>query len=178
MKRLLAMGCGLLVLGWANGMAAAPSPDTASVDKAIVHLAPTKGNKVQGTVRFETVKGGVKVTADLTGLTPGKHGFHVHEKGDCSAPDGSSAGGHFNPTGQAHGGPDATARHEGDLGNLVADASGAAHYERVDQQLTLQGPNSILGRSVVVHAKADDFKTQPSGASGDRVALGKIEPEK
>src|ERR1700747_1242599 len=100
--------------------------------KAIAVLHPTAGNKVSGTVTFTEVADGVQVQANITGLTPGKHGFHVHEFGDCSAADASSAGLHFNPTNQPHGGPDDQARHAGDMGNVEADASGNAKLNYVD----------------------------------------------
>lgn len=138
-------------------------------------LNPTKGNKTQGIVSFTKVEGGVKIVAEVHNLTPGSHGFHIHEFGDCSSPDGMSAGGHFNPKGSKHGAPDGLDRHAGDLGNLVADDQGVAHYERVDNVITLEGPDTIVGRSVVVHANADDFQTQPTGNAGGRVACGVIE---
>lgn len=143
--------------------------------KSVLH--PTQGNNVSGTVTFMTQDEGVRVVADLEGLTPGEHGFHIHEFGDCSAPDGSSAGGHFNPTKRKHGGPDSSERHVGDLGNITADSSGKAHYDRVDTVIQLNGEDSIVGHSVVVHAKSDDFVTQPTGDSGGRVACGIINAE-
>ncbi|MBI2192086.1 MAG: superoxide dismutase family protein [Planctomycetes bacterium] len=149
-------------------------PVPAGVARAVSVLQPTQGNAVKGTVTFEKAANGVKVVADVEGLTPGPHGFHIHLHGDCSAPDASSAGGHFNPENMPHGGPDDAQRHVGDLGNLVADAAGRAHLERVDAHLALEGPHSILGRSVIVHAKADDLKTQPTGDAGGRVACGLI----
>jgi Cu-Zn family superoxide dismutase len=137
-------------------------------------LAPIAGNEVRGTVTFTAVEGGVRVTARVEGLAPGEHGFHIHEFGDCSAADGTSAGGHFNPGGAPHAGPDATQRHAGDLGNVAADAQGVATYERVDTHLRLTGAGSILGRGVIVHAQRDDWTTQPTGAAGGRVACGVI----
>ena len=145
-----------------------------SVTKAVATLSPTQGNNVSGVVTFTKVDGGVKIVADVSGLTPGRHGFHIHEFGDCSAPDAASAGGHFNPTHRQHGGPDSEMRHAGDFGNLDADASGKAHYERVDKVISLDGPESIIGHAVIVHAKADDLKSQPSGNAGARVACGVI----
>jgi superoxide dismutase, Cu-Zn family len=143
--------------------------------KAIAILYPTEGNKVSGTVTFTEVEDGVRVRAEITGLTPGNHGFHVHEFGDCSAADASSAGAHFNPTEQPHAAPDAEARHVGDMGNVEADAAGAAELNYVDHNLSLTRDKlSIIGRSVVVHAKADDLKSQPAGDSGARVACGVI----
>ena len=138
-------------------------------------LNPTKGNRAQGLVTFTQVEGGVRIVADVNYLEPGKHGFHIHEFGDCSAPDGSSAGGHFNPKNAKHGSPDSLERHAGDLGNLAADGKGHAHYDRIDTVITLEGPDTIIGRSVIVHANADDFTTQPTGNAGGRVACGVIE---
>jgi Cu-Zn family superoxide dismutase len=144
------------------------------VTRAVAVLSPTKGNSVSGTVTFTKVQTGVKIVADVSGLTPGAHGFHIHEFGDCTAPDASSAGGHFNPSHTYHGAPDMPFRHVGDFGNLVADASGKAHYERVDTIVFLNGPNSVIGHAVIVHEKADDFKTQPTGNAGGRAACGVI----
>jgi Cu-Zn family superoxide dismutase len=140
----------------------------------VATLRPTEGNHAAGTVRFRPEGDTVRVIAEVTGLTPGEHGFHIHETGDCSAPDGSSAGGHFNPTDMPHGAPDAPAHHVGDLGNLTADASGKATLDRVFDFLTLEGENSIVGRGVIIHAGPDDFTTQPTGNAGARVACGVI----
>ncbi len=148
-------------------------PDT-GIHKAICVLYPTEGNSAVGVVKFEQVKGGVKVTVDMHGLTPGKHGFHIHEYGDCSAPDGTSAGGHFNPMMEQHGGPMDKIRHEGDMGNVFADESGNAHLEYVDSMLSFTGKESIIGRGIIVHQNEDDFKTQPTGNAGPRVACGTI----
>ena len=142
--------------------------------KAICVLYATQGNSVSGTVTFSRVSEGVKVVADLSGLTPGKHGFHIHEFGDCSSPDGTAAGGHFNPSGSPHGAPMDMSRHAGDMGNLEADASGKAHLEYVDSHMSFDGPDSILGRSVIIHAREDDMKTQPTGNAGPRIACGVI----
>lgn len=117
----------------------------------------------------------MRVTAHVTGLTPGKHGWHIHEKGDCTAPDATSAGGHYNPDSMPHAGPDAAQRHSGDMGNLVADSGGVAHMEYVDTVMRLQGPNAVVGRAVIIHAGEDDLTTQPTGNSGARVACGVIE---
>ena len=142
--------------------------------KAIAVLASTNGSNVEGTVTFTKAGDEMKVVADMTGLTPGKHGFHIHEFGDCSSPDGKAAGGHFNPTNHPHGGHDATHRHAGDLGNIEADSSGKAHLELTDKMMTMSGENSIIGHGVIVHEKADDLKTQPTGDAGGRVACGVI----
>jgi Cu/Zn superoxide dismutase len=145
-----------------------------TITKAVAVLHATKGNSVSGIVRFEAVVGGVRVVADITGLTPGKHGFHIHEYGDCSADDGTSAGGHFNPAGMPHSSPSSKERHVGDLGNIEADKNGKAHLDYVDTMISFSGKNSIIGRGVVVHEKEDDLKTQPTGAAGARVACGVI----
>jgi Cu-Zn family superoxide dismutase len=147
------------------------SPDVAA---AIAVLHPTEGNDVHGIVRFAHTPDGVQLTADVSGLAPGQHGFHVHALGDCSAPDGTSAGGHFNPEDMPHGGPLVAERHVGDMGNLGADSTGSAHYQRTDRLLTLNGTHSIIGRAVIVHAGADDMRSQPTGAAGARVACGVI----
>lgn len=142
--------------------------------KAIAVLHPLSGSNVSGTVTFSASGDQVRVVADVTGLTPGKHGFHIHEFGDCSSPDGNSAGGHFNPAHKQHGAPDATDRHAGDLGNIEADASGKAHLEWTDKIMKLAGPDSIVGHSVIVHEKVDDLKTQPTGNAGGRLACGVV----
>ena len=142
--------------------------------RAIAVIMPTKGNSIHGTVLFETVSDGIHITADVEGLTPGKHGFHIHEYGDISAQDGMNAGGHFNPSHMPHSAPMDSVRHAGDLGNLEAGADGRAHIDRVDMVLTLNGPASVIGRSVIVHEKEDDLKTQPAGAAGARIGFGVI----
>lgn len=159
-------------------MTAAGAHASATVTKAIAKVHPAKGQTVTGTVTFTQLKEGVEVMADIEGLTPGKHGFHIHEKGDCSAPDFSSAGGHYNPTHKKHGGPDSPERHVGDLGNLVADKEGKAHYERVDSVIQLNGNESIVNYSVVIHADPDDYVSQPSGNAGSRIGCGIIEAVK
>jgi Cu-Zn family superoxide dismutase len=161
---------GTLLLLDVNGTFAA-----ASAPVATATLSPASGSNVRGTVKFLQEKDGIRVEAEITGLSPGKHGFHIHEKGDCSAPDASSAGGHFNPTGMPHAGPTEHHRHVGDFGNLEADESGNAKYSRSFSDLKIAGETSILGKAVIVHAKADDLKTQPSGDAGGRVACGVIE---
>lgn len=144
------------------------------ITRAIAVLSPTKGNSVHGTVTFEAVENGVHVTANVAGLTPGKHGFHIHEFGDCSADDGTSAGGHFNPSGMPHSMPSSDKRHAGDMGNIEADKDGNAHIDFVDAVMRLDGENSIIGHAVIVHEKEDDLKTQPTGNAGARVACGVI----
>jgi Cu-Zn family superoxide dismutase len=168
---------GLVLASFAGlfALAQTPAAKSAAPSKGISMLHPTAGNKVSGTVTFTPGADGVQVHAELTGLTPGKHGFHIHEFGDCSAADASSAGAHFNPTNQPHAAPDAAARHEGDMGNVEADSSGNAKLDYVDHQISLtNGEKLAIGRSVIVHTKPDDLKTQPTGDSGARVACGVI----
>lgn len=147
----------------------------ADATTAVAIIRGTQGNRVKGEVTFTVVDGGVKVVADFDGLKPGKHGFHIHEFGSCASPDGSSAGGHFNPDNQQHSEPDSEHRHAGDLGNVEANQQGHAHYERIDKVIQLNGPAGIIGRSVIIHAEEDDFKTQPTGNSGARLGCGIIE---
>jgi Cu-Zn family superoxide dismutase len=144
-------------------------------EQAVAEMKPTQGNQASGTVTFTKTSDGIRVEVDVVDLAPGEHGIHLHENGDCSASDASSAGGHFNPAGMPHGGPAAVRRHAGDFGNLVADKNGHARMKFVDPILTFEGPSSIIGRSVVVHADPDDLITQPTGNSGARVACGVIE---
>ncbi len=167
------MKAGILVMASIMAVAVV-SAQAQSVTRAVAVLSPTKGSNVSGTVTFTQVNGGVRIVADVTGLTPGEHGFHIHEFGDCSAPDATSAGGHFNPRHMQHGAPDACARHAGDFGNLEANGAGKAHYDRVDKMISLNGAESIVGHGVIVHEKVDDFITQPTGNAGARVACGVI----
>lgn len=142
---------------------------------AIAHLSPTKGNQATGTVTFIEEGENVRVIVSLTNVPEGKHGFHVHENGDCSAPDASSAGGHFNPAGAKHGAPDDEARHVGDLGNVTATSARTVDVEFVDDKIALEEDRSVVGRAVVLHAGADDLASQPSGDAGSRIACGVIE---
>ena len=174
---------GILVLGAGTlGLSAQAPPAgkaaTAAGAKATVKLAPTANQTARGEVTFTAEAGGVHVVGSFSGLVLGEHGFHVHEKGDCSAPDGTSAGGHFNPATKPHAAREAAERHAGDLGNLKADPYGLARVDFVDSTLSLSGPDSIIGRAVIVHEKADDFKTQPTGNAGARQACGVIEAAK
>jgi Cu-Zn family superoxide dismutase len=147
----------------------------AAAQSATATLAPTAGNIAAGTGSFTQKGDKVTVTAKASGLAPGGHGFHIHEKGDCSAPDGMSAGGHFNPTGKPHGSPATPDHHAGDMPMLQADASGNAILTAdLDVIRIGGGAPDIVGKSIIVHKDADDFKTQPTGNSGARVACGVI----
>ena len=175
MKSVWILICGCALLAACSGNSKFSSLFSKKQSATAV-LAPTKGNSVSGTVNF-TQKGDlVLVEAKINGLKPnGSNAIHVHEKGNCSAADASSAGGHFNPSSSQHGGPAGAARHGGDLGNLKADADGHAQMSIEVSGISLgTDSNSITGRAVIVHAGADDFKTQPSGNSGARVACGLI----
>src|SRR5205085_11319461 len=140
---------------------AAPSsaPASASLDSrslgtpdAIAIIGPLGDTLVHGTVRFTEESKGLRVRGQIEGLQPGPHGFHVHEKGDCSAPDGTAAGGHFNPGKSSHGGPGSGQHHAGDFGNIEANSQGVATVNTVFSGLSLRGENGVLGRSIVVHA--------------------------
>ena len=150
------------------------APADNGVEKAICILQPTEGNSVSGTVTFTQSDSGMVVTADVKGLKPGKHGFHIHQFGDLSAADGTSAGGHFNPEKMDHGAPHAGMSHVGDMGNLEAGADGTATYNVTYPKMTFSGSESILGRGIIVHADEDDLVSQPTGAAGKRVAIGVI----
>lgn len=156
----------------------APEAPAAPAVSASAEIKPTQGNEVKGNVTFKVVDGALRVSGQLSGLKPNtEHGFHIHEKGDCSAPDGSSAGGHFNPTQSQHGNVSADPHHGGDMPNIQSDAQGNA---------TIDGPVSsnvnigkgdafdISGHAVIVHADPDDYNTQPTGNAGGRLACGVI----
>lgn len=137
---------------------------------AVAVLASTSGSDVKGVIMLKQEDGYVHLTGKVINLEPGEHGFHIHEFGDLTKADGTAAGGHFNPDGHEHGAPGAES-HVGDLGNITADDSGVAKIDTKAKGLKL---HIVLGRSLVVHAKADDLKSQPSGAAGPRVGVGVI----
>lgn len=145
---------------------------------AVADLQPTEGNEVSGTVTFTQVEEGIRVVAEISGLEGnGPRGFHIHEKGDCSAPDATSAGGHFNPTDMPHGSPQDDLRHTGDFGNLEVDEEGNARAEFIDTRISFDGMTSILDRAVIVHAEEDDLESQPTGDAGARAACGVIQAQ-
>lgn len=143
---------------------------------ATAKLEPTKGNAVSGVVQFTQRGDKVLVTGEIAGLAPNsEHGFHIHEKGDCSSGDGLSAGGHFNPTGKAHGAHDQAEHHTGDLMSVKADAAGIARFRFESGSMTVgSGATDVIGHGLIVHRDADDFKTQPTGNSGPRLACAVI----
>ena len=143
---------------------------------ASAQLAPTKGSMTSGLVTFTQTGSNVLVNADIRGLKPNaEHGFHIHDKGDCSSGDGMSTGGHFNPTTQPHGAHGTGNHHSGDLPSLVADANGVAKLRFESSTITIDsGVTNIIGRGLIVHRDPDDYKTQPTGNSGPRLACAVI----
>lgn len=171
---LLSVVASTAVVGCAHGVKPADRAPQSVDSKAVAEIVSKSGSRVSGWVSFEKVAGGTLVRAEVKGLKAGgEHGFHVHEFGDCSAADAGSAGSHFNPTQKPHGGSAGDMRHTGDLENLKADKKGVAKYERTFAEGTLP-VTMITGRSVLVHEKIDDLKTQPSGDSGKRIGCGVI----
>ncbi|MDB5357903.1 MAG: sodC [Phycisphaerales bacterium] len=172
------LAAGALMIGRGNVLRAADAPTEAV---AHIHGAGDNKDKITGTATFTPADGGVKVVVEVKGLTPGKHGIHIHEKTDLSKPDLSGAGPHFNPGGHKHGGPDGggAERHAGDLGNIEADADGNGHLEETVKGLSIAGAkDGVIGHSVIIHAGEDDLKTDPAGKSGARIAGGAIEAQK
>ena len=145
--------------------------------RANAQLQPTKGSKTFGEANFEQVGNKVRVAIHVQGLKPGaEHGLHIHEAGDCSSGDGMSAKGHFNPGNKPHGHPSSAERHAGDLPSLKADKDGRAKIDVEVEGITVgSGPSNIIGRGIIVHADPDDYKTQPTGNSGARIACGVIQ---
>jgi len=172
MKKFILLGnalCAMLLAGCTNSIV------SNGLSRAEAELKPTAGNSVVGTAVFSDAGKKLRVVVEVSGLTPGPHGFHIHEIGDCSAPDGSSAGGHYNPSGQVHGNPDYAEHHAGDMPQLIADGKGVAKLVTYRDGLRIgEGEGDILGRAIIVHAAGDDFKTQPTGNSGARLACGVI----
>jgi Cu-Zn family superoxide dismutase len=144
---------------------------------ATANLQPTKGSKTTGTIKFTQSGDKVKVAGEVTGLRPGQeHGFHIHEAGDCSSGDGMSTKGHYNPQGKPHGNPSSAARHAGDMPALKADANGTAKVDATLDIITVSpGPTSVVGKGLIVHAQPDDYKTQPTGNAGARIACAVIQ---
>jgi Cu-Zn family superoxide dismutase len=155
----------------------APQQQSSDEVRATAGLQPTKGNKAFAEATFEPAPGGkVRIVVFAQNLRPGlEHGFHIHEAGDCSSGDGMSAKGHFNPHGKPHGHPSSGERHAGDLPSLKAEKNGRAKLDVVVDGITLTpGPASVIGRGLIIHADPDDYKTQPTGNAGARLACGVI----
>jgi Cu-Zn family superoxide dismutase len=154
---------------------AAPAQSTAK--QAVANLASASGSLVSGKIMVTPMAGGVHLTGTVGGLPANStHGFHIHEKGDCSAADASSAGPHFNPSAAPHGKAESGAHHAGDMDNVVANAEGVVNLDIHVSGVTLGGgaSNDIAGRALVVHAAPDDYTSQPAGNAGARVACGVI----
>jgi superoxide dismutase, Cu-Zn family len=168
MKKLVLLGIsGLLMIGCAHMRKSGPM--------AMAALTSISGSNAQGTVHFhELSDGSVDVSADITGVPPGVHGFHVHDKGDCGD-NGNAAGGHFNPLNMPHAAPDAQSHHAGDFGNVTADSKGEVHTHFNTTAVTVHpGQTSAVGHAVILHANPDDLTTQPSGNAGPRIACGVV----
>jgi len=146
-----------------------------AISHAVAVMVSTEGNTAHGTVRFVQTDAGVHITADIAGLSANaSHAIHIHEYGDITAVNGTSAGGHYNPQGHDHGLPDQDTRHAGDLGNLMTDAEGNAQLDLTVDNITVAGMhNPIIGRGVIIHAKTDDGG-QPTGNAGPRISMGVI----
>lgn len=160
------------------GSAAPSGAASVAADSAEAEILATEGQDTGGVIRFTRVGDEVRIEGTVTGLTPGEHGFHIHATGDCSAPDASSAGGHFDTGGHPHGPPDSPPdqHHLGDFGNITADENGEAQVSLTSSRLSMSGPDSIIGKAVIVHADPDDLHSQPSGNAGARVGCGVIQP--
>lgn len=168
MKARLTLACAALALAGCASTSTGPA--------ATAQLEPTRGNSTTGSLRFEQVGDMVRVSGEVSGLKPGsEHGFHIHEKGDCSSGDGMSTGGHFNPTGAVHGRHGHGAHHTGDLPSLRADGNGVATVKFESRTISLTGgATDIVGRGLIVHASPDDYTTQPTGNAGARLACAVI----
>jgi Cu-Zn family superoxide dismutase len=168
-------GIGAVAAGFLLACASARGADPPA--QATATIEPRSGSTVTGTATFtEMAGGGVKVVVHIEKAPPGIHGLHIHEKGDCSDPEAKSAGGHFNPTTMPHAGPMDKEHHAGDLGNIEIKADGTGTLEITSSMLTVKpGPNSVAGKAVIFHEKADDLKTQPTGNAGGRLGCGVIQ---
>lgn len=171
---IILAGCALSLSDGGHALAAPPEAN------ARASIAGIDGNNVSGSLEFKSTPEGVHITGTINGLAPnGRNGFHVHENGDCSAPEAKSVGGHFNPGDNAHGHPKSMPHHAGDIPNLDANAMGTAVVDVTMDGVNLgTGHESILNRAVIVHGKADDYATQPAGDSGPRIACGVISSRK
>jgi Cu-Zn family superoxide dismutase len=167
MKKLVLLSVAILLVAACASMAKRPS--------ASATLASTSGSTAAGTVTLtDDADGSVEVVVNLTGVPPGVHGFHIHEKGDCGD-NGNAAGGHYNPTGTAHGAPNADPHHAGDWGNVTADPSGNVTMRFNTRSISVAaGPNTAVGHAIILHANPDDLTTQPSGNAGPRIACGVV----
>lgn len=178
----------LLACGGAPQEEAAPAEDAAPMEEpvaaeveqaepvmATADVTDRQEGGVRGKVSFTDVEGNTDVVVHIEGAPPGTHGLHIHETGDCSADDFTSAGGHFNPADTPHACPPEPERHAGDLGNIEVGEDGTGELELTTDLITVsEGPSSVVGRAVILHADADDCQSQPTGAAGARLACGVI----
>jgi Cu-Zn family superoxide dismutase len=168
MKRLILFSASLLLVASCVTTGGGPS--------AVAHLRPTAstGTASGDVMLIQQTHGGVEVRVNLTGVPPGVHGFHIHEKGDCGD-NGNAAGGHYNPTGTPHGNPNFDPHHAGDFGNVSADANGIVSTTFTTHAITVaEGPTTAVGHAIILHANPDDLATQPTGNAGGRIACGVV----
>ena len=143
--------------------------------RATARIAARSGSGMTGEAKFTEMEGGVLVEIHVTNMNPGHHAVHIHENGDCSTTDATSAGGHFNPTGEPHGSPNMSQHHLGDLGNLYVNPDRTGYHSIFMPELSIkEGPRSIRDKAIVVHANADDLSSQPAGNAGARIGCGVI----
>ena len=174
----IAFGFGAALVAAATGCASSksvPAVEPMNGPHVSASIEGRSGSTLTGTATFTQVGGAVHIVVDVNNAPEGVHAVHLHEKGDCSAPDGSSAGGHFNPTHMPHGSPEGPNHHAGDFGNMTVGADGHGHLELDSRTLTIAaGEMSVVGHAVVVHANPDDFATQPTGNAGGRIGCGVV----
>ena len=172
--RFLLMG---LLLGTAACRSAPDGNGNGHATSMAIALLQDAAGREVGRAVLTQVERGVQIVLEASGLPPGAHGFHIHEKGDCEAPEFKSAGGHFNPEGKEHGLENPRGSHAGDLPNLTVGRDGSVRFDVLVGSVTLaEGRRSILGRSLVIHERADDGRTDPDGNAGKRIACGIIRP--
>ena len=165
----------ILIAALAAALAGCGTMGMGGKSTAVANLEPTAGNTARGTVTFTNEGAHVRVSANVSGLKPGaEHAFHVHDKGDCSSGDGMSTGGHFNPSNNPHG-PQSAPHHAGDMPSLVADSHGNANASFTLRGVSIGGPEAdLVGKGLIVHRDPDDYKTQPTGNAGPRIACAVI----
>ena len=146
--------------------------------KAVAIIESRSDSRVTGKATFHESKGRVTLKISIEGAEPGTHAVHLHEKGDCTAPDATSAGGHWNPTSENHGKWVVAPFHRGDIGNIEVGANGKGTFSLTTDLWTIGGPaeSDVIGKGIIIHAKADDFTTQPTGNAGGRVGCGVVQP--